>query len=129
LKILVDTNILISASCFPDSKPSKALKFVVDRHELVLCDQNIHEFRDVIKRKFPKMYEDSEIFLAELSYELIPAIKNTQKTIRDAKDQPILNSAILNGIDMILTGDKDFLSLELEIPRCLTVSDFLDQYC
>ena len=73
MKILVDTNILISAVLFPRSKPAKALVYTAENHEMVLCDQN----------------------LTELSYDLIPAVPHAQKLIRDAKDQPILNAAIL----------------------------------
>ena len=40
-----------------------------------------------------------------------------EKLIRDAKDQPILNAAIVFDVDIVLTGDKDFLSLEIERPR------------
>ena len=40
-----------------------------------------------------------------------------EKLIRDAKDQPILNAAIVFDVDIGLTGDKDFLSLEIEHPR------------
>lgn len=29
-------------------------------------------------------------------------------------------------IDIILTGDKDFLSLDMNYPRCMTVAQFLD---
>ena len=28
-------------------------------------------------------------------------------------------------VDLIVTGDRDFLALELERPRCLTASDYL----
>ena len=49
-----------------------------------------------------------------------------KKLIRDAKDQPILNAAIVSGVDMILTGDKDFLSLDMEHPKCMTVAQFLE---
>ena len=51
---------------------------------------------------------------------------NAQKLIRDTKDQPILNSAILYNVDIILTGDKDFLCLNMEHPKCMTVTQFLD---
>lgn len=49
-----------------------------------------------------------------------------EKLIRDAKDQPILNVAIVSDVDIILTGDKDFLSLEMEHPQCMTVTQFLE---
>ncbi len=47
---------------------------------------------------------------------------HAEKLIRDAKDQPILNAAIISDVDVILTGDKDFLSLDLEHPKCLTAA-------
>ena len=57
---------------------------------------------------------------------MIPAIRYTEKRIRDVKDQPILNAAILYDVDVILTGDKDFLSLDLDRPACMTAAQFLE---
>ena len=128
VRILVDTNILISAIFFPNSKVAKTLLYVANFHSMVLCDQNIRELREVIQRKRPEKLADIEVFLAELSFELIPAVYFVEKLIRDAKDQPILNAAIVSGVDLILTGDKDFLSLNIEQPRCLSVSQFLSEY-
>lgn len=125
MRILVDTNILFSALLFPHSKPAQALLYAVDHHEIVLCDRNITELRDILKRKAPKYLPDAEVLIAELPYELIPAVDHAEKLIRDAKDQPILNAAIVADVDAILTGDKDFLSLEMEHPRCLTAAQFL----
>ena len=125
--ILVDTNILFSALLFPHSKPAQALLYAVDHHEIVLCDRNITELRDILKRKAPKYLPDAEVLIAELPYELIPAVDHAEKLIRDAKDQPILNAAIVADVDAILTGDKDFLSLEMEHPRCLTAAQFLEE--
>ena len=76
----------------------------------------------------PHLLSDAEVLLAEMSYELIPAVEHAQKLIRDAKDQPILNAAIVSGVDIVMTGDKDFLSLDLYHPRCLTAAQYLDLY-
>ena len=57
---------------------------------------------------------------------MIPSVERAEKLIRDPKDQPILNAAIVCGIDVILTGDKDFLSLDLESPKPMTVAQFLE---
>ena len=127
MRILVDTNILFSALLFPHSKPAQALLYAVDHHEIVLCDRNITELRDILKRKAPKYLPDAEVLIAELPYELIPAVDHAEKLIRDAKDQPILNAAIVADVDAILTGDKDFLSLEMEHPQCLTAAQFLEE--
>ena len=61
-----------------------------------------------------------------MSYELIPAVDHAEKLIRDAKDQPILNAAIVSDVDVILTGDKDFLSLDMEHPKCMTAAQFFE---
>ncbi len=80
---------------------------------MVLCDRNITGLRDILGRKAPDFLPDAEVLLAEMSYELIPAVNHAEKLIRDAKDQPILNAAIVSGVDIIFTGDKDFLSLDM----------------
>lgn len=125
MRILVDTNILISSIFYPGSLVAKTLLYITEHHSMVLCDQNIAELREVLRRKRPDKLPDAEVLLAEMSYELIPAAYHVEKLIRDVKDQPILNAAIISGVDMILTGDKDFLSLDMEYPRCISVSDFL----
>ena len=118
MRILIDTNILFSALIFPHSKPAQALYHIADNHEIVLCDRNLAELRNVLERKAPKYLPDAEVLLAEMSYELIPAVNYAKKLIRDAKDQPILNAAIVSNVDIIITGDKDFLSLDMEHPKC-----------
>lgn len=125
MRILVDTNILISAVLFPHSRVAQTLLYITEHHSVVLCDLNIYELREVLKRKKPDKLPDAEVLLAELSYELIPAAYHVEKMIRDASDQPILNSAIIADLDVILTGDKDFLCLEMNHPRCMSVADFL----
>ena len=72
------------------------------------------------------MYEGSDVSVCKMLYELVPAVNHAEKLIRDAKDQPILNAAIVSDVDIILTGDKDFLSLEMEHPKCMTVAQFLE---
>ena len=126
MRILIDTNILFSALVFPHSKPAKALLYIADHHEIVLCDRNISELRDILRRKAPKFLPDAEVLLAEMAYELIPAVDHAEKLIRDAQDQPILNAAIVSNADIILTGDKDFLSLDMQHPKCMNVAQFLE---
>jgi predicted nucleic acid-binding protein len=43
MRVLVDTNVLLSALWFRKSGVARALFYVVNNHELVLCDQNIAE--------------------------------------------------------------------------------------
>ena len=120
MRVLIDTNVLFSALVFPNSKPAKALLYIADNHNIVLCEQNLREIREVLQRKAPKYLPAAETLLTELSYELIPSMYQIEKIMRDETDQPILNAAILHDVDIILTGDKDFLALEIDRPRCMT---------
>lgn len=128
MKILVDTNILISAFFFPQSKPARALVYTMKYYEVFLCEKNVEEFREVLKRKAPDTLKSAEMFLTGLTYKLIPSVYRVEKYIRDVKDQPILNAAIAAGMDIIITGDKDFLSLELQRPKCMSAADFLEKF-
>ena len=67
---------------------------------------------------------DAEVLLARMSYELISAVDHAEKLIRDAKDQPIINAAIVSDVDIILIGDRDFFTLDMEHPKCMTVAQF-----
>ena len=48
--------------------------------------------------------------------------------MRDAKNSPILATAIMESIDIFLTGDKDFLVLDIDMPEIMTMTKFLQQY-
>ena len=128
MRILVDTNILFSALLWPNSKPSFVLWDIINHHELVFCTQTLDEIREVISKKEPSHINALESFLAELSYELIPAVSPTQNVIRDETDQPIINAAIIYDVDLIITGDKDFLSLDIKRPKCLTAAQYQTMY-
>ena len=41
MRILVDTNVLFFRIGFPRSKPARALLYIADNHEIILCDRNI----------------------------------------------------------------------------------------
>ncbi|MDR1205295.1 MAG: putative toxin-antitoxin system toxin component, PIN family, partial [Peptococcaceae bacterium] len=71
LKILVDTNVLISAMMYPKSKPSLALYHAAKYHDLVLTDYNVVELRRIAEIKFARTQSDIDLFLAEFSFELI----------------------------------------------------------
>jgi putative PIN family toxin of toxin-antitoxin system len=126
LKILTDTNILISALFYPNSRPAQALFHIANNHDLVLSDYNIAEYRRVAEEKFHATLPDIEVFLAELPYELILAPESPEKLISDPKDVPILNAAILANVDIIISGDRHFLEVKLDHPKIMTVAEYLD---
>ena len=46
--------------------------------------------------------------------------------IRDPNDQIILNSAVENNVDYLLTGDKDFLVLNIQNPKCVSINEMIE---
>lgn len=47
--------------------------------------------------------------------------------IRDINDYPVLYTAIIENIDIFITGDKDFLDVEIEMPEIMTPGEFLER--
>ncbi len=58
---MFNTNVLFSALLFPNSKPATALFYVAHNHEIVLCDRNITEFRNILERKAPQFLSDADV--------------------------------------------------------------------
>ena len=131
MKILIDTNVLISAALNPGGTPFKAyIKAVTYPNHGVICEQNIKELKRIFEKKFPKKTAALEQFLslALFSLELIPMpsdIHISESLIRDKDDRSILRAAIKCKADILLTGDKDFLESGIENPKILTPSEFL----
>lgn len=124
MKVMVDTNVIISALLFPASLPARILLHTTGNHVLVLCDHIVTEIRDVVSRKRPDLLGDVDMLLAQLSYELVIAPNEPSKCIQDPKDQPILNAALMAGVDVIVSGDKHFLKLALERPKTMSPVEF-----
>lgn len=126
-RVLVDTNVVISALLFPTSVPAKALALVLDRHRLVLTRWIIDELHEVVGRKRPDLLPALEGLLEGIDYELAepgrPGV-----LISDPDDQPILDAAVAAAVDVIVTGDKHFLQLTLAPPRIVTAREFLNEF-
>ncbi|TYZ19625.1 putative toxin-antitoxin system toxin component, PIN family [Selenomonas ruminis] len=132
MRILIDTNILIS-SIIGHGTPFKAyVKAVSYPNRGVICTQNVDELRRIFNRKFPKKIEAMEKFLslAMQSVELVQIPEEEveqEKKIRDVNDRAIMRAAVAAKVDVVLTGDKDFLESGIVNPKILNATDFLEQ--
>lgn len=134
MKVLIDTNVLISAALNPDGVPSQAYRKAASypNHGMI-CEQNVDELNRIFYRKFPNRLTALDRFLsvALMTLELISIPVNedpSEKRIRDINDRPILRAAINSDADILLTGDKDFLESGIEHPEILTPSEFLARF-
>ena len=130
MRVLIDTNILISAALSSQGTPYRAFVKAVSypNHGLV-CEQNIDEMRRIFNRKFPQKIQALEGFLslALLTLEVVPMPLEEnalEDKIRDINDRPILRAAINAKADILLTGDKYFLESGIDTPKIMTAADF-----
>lgn len=132
MRVLIDTNVLISAALSANSVPFQAYaKAAASPNHGLICEQNVDEMKRIFNKKFPNRLAALDKFLsiALLTLELvpIPTDENISETqIRDVNDRPILRAAIHAKADVLLTGDKDFLESGLENPMIMTPSEFLE---
>ena len=130
--IMLDTNVILSALLFPSKRMNKLLLEISTNHTLVLSSFVIDELLGVVSRKFPKKINAVDGLLAKMSFEMVYTPKQMDDTlfdIRDSKDYPVLYSAIVEDVDILITGDKDFADIVIEKPKILTPSVFVEQYC
>ena len=126
MRVMPDSNVFYSALLFPDSKPAEALDCIVHEHKMVLCHYLIDEVSRVVAAKHPKALAKTQIMFRVMQYELAPESHQSPVTISDPKDQPILNAAINANVDIIVSGDKHFAGLDIDRPKVLSPSEFLD---
>ena len=131
MRVLIDTNILISAALSSNGTPYRAfVKAVTYPNHGLICEQNIDEMRRIFNRKFPQKIAALEKFLslALMTLEMVPTPVeeyHSEMQIRDINDRPILRAAIHANAEILLTGDKDFLESGLENPKIMTAIDFV----
>lgn len=121
LKVVIDTNLLISAIIIPQTNPDKVIQaWEKDIFILLVSQQLMSEFEDVISRK--KFLNYHAVF-KERGEELIASLKAAAEPVdplpvkklpvhsRDSKDDYLLATAFGGGADYLVTGDEDLLVL------------------
>ena len=131
MRVMLDTNVLVSAIIFPNQRMDTLIFKAVLEHQLVLSSYIIEELFDVIGRKFPNKSKDVDLFLTRFPYELVYTPREPQHElfhISDKGDYPVLYSAITEDVDLFVTGDRDFDNVEIEKPEIISPTDFLEKY-
>lgn len=128
---MVDTNVLISLLVFSSKKMNQMMECIFMEHQLVLSSYIVKELKDVVKRKFPKKVRVVDTLLAKMNYEYVytpDILDETLFEIRDVKDYPVLYTAILEDVDILVTGDSDFEDVDVDKPEILTPAEFVERY-
>ena len=128
---MTDTNVLISIFLFPNAQMKRLINEITIENTLVLSSCILDELKAVVHRKFSHKADELDYFLSQISYEFCYVPEKYPKNlfkIRDAKDYPVMYSAVYSKVDLFITGDKDFLDIDIEKTEILTPQQFLNKY-
>jgi uncharacterized protein len=133
LRVVLDTNVLVSGIAYPASVPGKVL--AAWRHgslEVVLSDYILKE----LVRVLPRLAHRHGLSAAEVAdlvdvltiqADVVEPAALQESELRDADDRPVLGTllaALRNvGAAYLVTGDKDLLALAARYP-ILSPADF-----
>ena len=121
LRVVLDTNVLLSGIAYPASVPGKIM--AAWRHgsvSVVLSEFILDELRRVL----PRLSARHGLTVAEIvdlvdvlsiQAEIVAPLAGVVPDLRDANDQPVLGTFLAaqktTGADYLITGDKDLLAL------------------
>ncbi len=115
LTIVLDTNTIVSALCFPQSIVRQAFNRAINEHQIIASSATWEELMEVINRpKFDKYVPSKERLLFLETVKQRVNFKEPTETItdcRDPKDNKFLELAVTANADFIVTGDLDLLIL------------------
>ena len=129
MKVVFDTNVLVSALVFPGGRGEEALQRILEeRDELLLSPAIVDELLGVLARKFARDAEELArvaVFLGEIATLVKPTRR--VRVLKDAPDNRILECAVAAGAGSIVTGDRALLALrEYAGVRILRLNEYLD---
>lgn len=126
LRVVLDTNVLLSGIAYPASVPGKILAAWRQRSiEVFLSAYILEELRRVLPRLsqrhgLSEAEIDDLVDTLALHAEVIEPVPSLEPELRDAADQPVWNTllAVLksSGASYLITGDKDLLVLADRYP-------------
>jgi uncharacterized protein len=114
-RFVFDTNVLVSALLFADSKPAQAFFLALRTGILLTSFASLHELSDVLHRKKFDKYltiEERDQFLNQYTqWATLIDITETIQVCRDPKDDKFLEIATNGRATYLITGDPDLLVL------------------
>jgi len=114
-RYVFDTNVIISALLFEQSKPAQAFRAALDRGEILLSLPILKELNEVLSReKFNRylLLEERERFIIALLREsTLVDVTESVLACRDPKDDKFLELVINGEATCIISGDEDLLEL------------------
>jgi putative PIN family toxin of toxin-antitoxin system len=131
MRVVIDTNVLVSALLNPYGVPASVLVLVLEEQITVVFDaQVLAEYEEVLLR--PKFAFDiahvrSIIEFLKETADAVPALPSTLK-IKDPDDLPFALTATNSDAQYLITGNVTHFPRELGNARVVTPREFLQLY-
>ena len=128
MKVVFDTNILVSALVFPGGRADAALRRIVEEQDqLIISKAILAELLRVLGSKFSRDSEELAhvaVFLSELALTVKP--RRRLQVVKDEPDNRILECALTGRAEVIVTGDHSLLALgEYKGVRIIRLREYL----
>ena len=115
MRVVVDTNVLISAFCFPGGTPERVYRAAIEgRLELVTSATLLAEFGRILTDKFgwePGRAADAVAQVARIG-SVVETSERVEVVKADPADDRVLEAALAGDVDVIVSGDSHLLALE-----------------
>lgn len=126
LRVILDTNVLLSGIAYPASVPGKIMAAWRNGSVDVLLSAYI---LDELRRVLPRLAHRHGLALAEIDdlvdilsiqADVIEPLPCVEPDLRDIDDQPVLGTLLAalktSGVNYLITGDKDLLAIAERYP-------------
>jgi putative PIN family toxin of toxin-antitoxin system len=111
MKVIIDTNVLISAA-ISGRTPEAVILWVVDRRDVqwIVSEEILTEYKAVLSRPRFKLSPTQQERWSQVLDEATILITVNMETDfpRDQKDAKFLSCALASKADFLITGDRDF---------------------
>jgi uncharacterized protein len=130
VRVVFDTNILVSALVFPGGRGDAALQRIIEEQdELVLSKPILDELLGILARKFSRDAEELArvaVLLSEVATIVSP--RRRLRVVKDEPDNRVLECALTGRAQAIVTGDHALPALRnFRGVRLLSLRDYLDE--
>lgn len=132
MRVILDTNVLLSAILKTASTPGAVVRLVTAKHVMLTSAETQEELRRVLAKPYfrrvttDRINRNVEVMFAASELVIITA---TATACRDPMDDKFLELALNGQADIIISGDKDLLTMTAYKPtRIITPAEFLSAY-
>jgi putative PIN family toxin of toxin-antitoxin system len=134
MRVLLDTNVLVSTAIMPQGKPGQIFQRAASRFDLICSEYILEELADVLARpRIQKKYQSlvtsdrrAQFIALVRSLAIIVEVQVTLDVVSDADDNAVVAGAVDGRADFLVTGDPHLLALrQYEQCRIVNPDQFL----